>query len=204
MDCFYLNTFCSILTFLYWFIIFILTCIYRIFLNFKPMLFLYIYVCVCVCVRVCVYIFLHVTLFNFNTLLEEVIPRSSLLKLLEQFIVLKLMGKLDIDYSLKNMPIPSNDSYLIKPFEKTESVVQWICWRAHLILQEKHENRIRREDFGFKSKSTPPQFLDMIPNLKLRYVKDTFHKKLKEDISKITSHDTFLSSQTKQVISTTT
>ena len=37
MDCFCLNTFCSDLTFLYWFVFFILTCIYRIFLNFKHM-----------------------------------------------------------------------------------------------------------------------------------------------------------------------
>ena len=55
---------------------------------------------------------------------------------------------------------------------------------------------IRRENFGFKSKSTPPQckqhmesfkkeFLDMILNIKFRSVKETFQKKLKEEIPKI-------------------
>ena len=68
-------------------------------------------------------------------------------------------------------------------------------WRAHFLSQEKHESDIWREDLGFKSKSTPPQckhmetfekeFLDMIPNIKFRSVKDTFQKKLKEDIPKI-------------------
>ena len=67
-------------------------------------------------------------------------------------------------------------------------------WRAHF-LQEKHESDIRQEDFGFKSKITPPQckhmetfekeLLDIIPHIKFRFVKDAFQKKLKEDIPKI-------------------
>ena len=36
-DCFYLNTFYSVLTLLNWFVFFILMCIYRTFLNFKHM-----------------------------------------------------------------------------------------------------------------------------------------------------------------------
>lgn len=61
--------------------------------------------------------------------------------------------------------------------------------------QENHKSDIRREDFGFKSKSTPPQcehmqafekeFLDIIANIKFRSVKDAFQKTLKEDISNI-------------------
>ena len=56
-----------------------------------------------------------------------------------------------------------------------------------VILEEKNS--------GLNKKNTPPQckhmeafekeFLDMIPNIKFRSVKDTFHKKLKEDIPKI-------------------
>ena len=84
---------------------------------------------------------------------------------------------------------------MIKLIEKIESVVKRMRWRAHFVLQEKHESDIRQEDFGFKSKRTPPQckhikafereFLDIIPNIKLRSVKDAFQKKLKEDIPKI-------------------
>ena len=79
--------------------------------------------------------------------------------------------------------------------EKIESVVKQMRWRAHFFLQEKHESDIRQEDFGFKSQNTPPQcehmeafekaFLDIIPNIKFWSVKDTFQKKLKEDIPKI-------------------
>ena len=54
--------------------------------------------------------------------------------------------------------------------------------------QENHKSDIRREDFGFKSESTPPQckhmqafekeFLDIIANIKFRSVKDAFQKTL--------------------------
>ena len=143
-----------------------------------------------------IYVFLHRALFSYNTSIKEIIERSFLLQLVEYFILFKLtMEKLDIDYSLKNIPIPSNESYLIKLIEKIESVVKRMRWRAHFFLQEKHESDIRREDFGFKSKITPPQcehmeafekeLLNIIPNIKSRSVKDAFQKRLKEDILKI-------------------
>ena len=93
------------------------------------------------------------------------------------------MEKLDIDYSLKNILIPSKESYLIKLIVNIESVVKGMRWRADLFLQEKYESDIWRENFGFTSKSNPSQcnhieaiekeFLDMIPNIKFRSVKDT-------------------------------
>ena len=83
-----------------------------------------------------------------------------MLQLVDHLIVFTLiMEQLDINYSLKNIPIASIESYLIKLIEKIESLVKQIHWRALLFLQEKHESDIRREDFGFKSKNTPPQCL---------------------------------------------
>ena len=105
------------------------------------------------------------------------------------------MEKLDIDCSLKNIPIPPSESDLIKLIKKIESVVKQMRWRAHFFIEENHESDIQREDFGFKSKSTPPQyehmeafereFLDIIPNIKFGSVKNAFQKKLKEDIPKM-------------------
>ena len=83
---------------------------------------------------------------------------SFLLRLAEHFIVSKLiMEKLDINYSLKNIPLPSSKSYLIKLIKKIESVVKRVRWRARFFLNKKHENDIRREDFVFKSRNSPPQ-----------------------------------------------
>ena len=76
-------------------------------------------------------VFLHQTLFSCNTLLDEIIPRSFLLQLVEHFIVFKLITeKLDIDYLLNNIPILSNESYLIKLIEKIESVEKRMRWIA--------------------------------------------------------------------------
>ena len=135
-------------------------------------------------------VFLHWALFSCNILLEEIMQYSFLLQW-GLYCIKTYHGKLDIDYSLKNIPIPSNVSFLIKLIKKTESVVKQIRWRAHFFLQEKCEGYIRREGYGFKSKSTSPkckhmEAFDMIPNIKFRSAKDTFLKKLKEDITKIT------------------
>ena len=69
-----------------------------------------------------------------------------------------------------------------------------MSWRLHFFLHKKYESDILRKDFGVKSKSAPPQyqhmetfekeFIEMIPNIKFRSVKDTFQKKLKEEIQK--------------------
>ena len=63
------------------------------------------------------------------------------------------MEKLDIDYSLKNIPIPPNESYLIKLLEKTESVVKRMRCRAHFFLQEKQYS-VRRLRVYIKKHST--------------------------------------------------
>ena len=101
------------------------------------------------------------------------------------------MQKLDIDYSLKKIPIPSNESYLIKLIDEIESVVKQMRWRAHFFLQEKHKSDVRREDFGFKSKITPPQCEHMeafekelpyiIPNIKFRSV---FHSRCISEVER--------------------
>ena len=99
------------------------------------------------------------------------------------------MENLDIDYSLKNIPIPFNESYLIKLIEKIETVVKRMRWRAISSYKKSMKLIFGEKTSEFKSKSTPPQceymeafekeFLDMIPNIEFRSVKDTFQKKLK-------------------------
>ena len=57
-----------------------------------------------------------------------------MLQLVEHAILLKLiMEKLDINYSMKNIPIQYSESYLIKLIEKIESVVKRMRWRDHFM-----------------------------------------------------------------------
>ena len=109
------------------------------------------------CITLLYYITLHYLYYItlcYIILLEKIIPCSFLLQLLEHSIVLKLvMEKLDIDYLLKNIPIPPNESYLIKLVEKTESIVKRMRWRAHFFLQEK-QYLVRRFRVYIKKHST--------------------------------------------------
>ena len=76
------------------------------------------------------------------------------------------MGQFRLDYSLKNIPIPSRDSYLRNLIEKAESVLKRMRWKAHFFLkgeksQEKSQENTR--NFGLLSNKTPPTVLELKP-----------------------------------------
>ena len=107
------------------------------------------------------------------------------------------MEKSEIRYSLKNIPIPSKESYQLNFIDKIKSLVKRMIWRAFYYLnQQKFDNEIK-ETFGFKSKKCPPpcsdlvpfekDLLDMVTSLKFRHVKHLFQRELSEDIRKIKS-----------------
>ena len=105
------------------------------------------------------------------------------------------MENLGINYSFKKHTYSIQRVIPDQSNREDWNAVKRMRCRAHFLIQENHERDIWREDFGFKSKSTPPQgelmeacekeFLDVIPNIESRAVKDTFQKKWKEDILKI-------------------
>ena len=109
------------------------------------------------------------------------------------------------EYSMKNIPIPSRNTYMKKLIEMTESVIKRMRWKAFFFEQNKHKNRTddstndddnaKENNFGFKSRKCPPQneelnkfesdVYDMIKNVEFRQVHDDFQDKLKHDIKKI-------------------
>ena len=107
------------------------------------------------------------------------------------------MEKSEIRYSLKNISIPSKESYQLNLIDKIKSLVKRMTWRAFYYLnQQKFDNGIK-ETFGFKSKKCPPPCSDLVPfekdlsdmvtSLKCRHVKHLFQRELSEDIRKIKS-----------------
>ena len=113
------------------------------------------------------------------------------------------MKKFDFDYSMKNIPIPSNRSYKLKLVDKMELVVKRMRWKAHFYFEDQKrknkgeltKNQERKENFGFKSKSCPKplkeldnfekELFDITKNLKFRNTHDNFQQQLKKDIQKI-------------------
>ena len=63
------------------------------------------------------------------------------------------MEKSEIKCSLKNIPIPSKESYQLNLIDKVESLVKRMRWRAFFYLNQQKCNNEIKEIFGFKSRS---------------------------------------------------
>ena len=63
---------------------------------------------------------------------------------------------------MKNIPIPSNQSYLKSLFGKLESFIKRLTWKVFYFDTAEHEEiDSRPEGYGFKSEKTPPQHEDL-------------------------------------------
>ena len=102
---------------------------------------------------------------------------------------------ISIHYSLKNIPIPSQDAYLRNLIEKVESVIKRMRCKANFFLKgNKNSNESNR--FGLPS-TTPHAILEMKPfeddlfnlidNIKFRNARNEFQESLANDLKKINS-----------------
>ncbi len=100
------------------------------------------------------------------------------------------------DYSLKNIPIPSQDAYLRNLIEKVENVLKRMRWKAHFFLKgDKMSDQ--NNPFGLPSNKTPPTILEMksfendvinlIENITFRNAENQFQISLANDLKKINS-----------------
>ena len=62
------------------------------------------------------------------------------------------MEKLNLNYSLKNIPITDNISYQVKLIEKIESVLKRMRWRAHFFLNQSKRQANTKTTYDFKSR----------------------------------------------------
>ena len=107
--------------------------------------------------------------------------------------------RLNIDYSLKNIPIPSADSYKRRLIEKVESVIRRMRWKAFFFLkgsEEVEDEGQENNNYGLcKTKACPPQveelkpfendLLRMVEGISFRNMSDPFQAKMKADIKDI-------------------
>ena len=116
------------------------------------------------------------------------------------------MERINLNYSLKDIPMPIKSSYQLKLIEKIESVIKCMRWKTFFFLRDNSDinktnsngiNESGKDTFGVKSKqhsaqiNEPQSFekdlLDIIKAIQFRNVKDDFQTKMKNDISKIKS-----------------
>ena len=108
------------------------------------------------------------------------------------------MDKINFGYSIKSIPIPSNQHYLKCLLEKLNSFIRRLRWKAYFF--DHHDEHAQNEDnnnYGFKSERTPPQINDLIDfeadlyrmarSVSFRKVSNPFQNKLACDVKTINS-----------------
>ena len=108
------------------------------------------------------------------------------------------MEKVNLNYSTKNIPIPSERSYLLKLTEKIELVIKPMRWKA-IHYNEGQGRRNQTEWYGLRSTRCPGKVNELIPFekdlialvkvIKFRKVKNQFLKKFQQDIKRIRTSD---------------
>merc|ERR1712240_120233 len=108
--------------------------------------------------------------------------------------ITNMFKQADIEYSLKNIPIPDKDSYLKSLLSKTECFIQRLRWKTYFFLNPK-EKTCDTNTFGFKTEKSAPQVKElvnfendlylMIENLEFVSYRSTFQNQLNKDVKKI-------------------
>ena len=106
--------------------------------------------------------------------------------------------KVNLNYSTKNIPIPSERSYLRKLTEKIELVIKRMWWKA-IHYNEGKGRRNQTEWYGLRSTRCPGKVNERVPFekdltalvkvIKFRKVKNQFQKKFQQDIKRIRKSD---------------
>ena len=70
------------------------------------------------------------------------------------------MEKLNFNYSIKNIPLPSPNEYLQRLIEKSESFLRNMRWKAYFFLNPR-STTASKDTYGFKSTKNPPPIDDL-------------------------------------------
>ena len=102
------------------------------------------------------------------------------------------MEKLKFDYSMKNIPVTTKRSYLLKLIEQIEMVIKRMRWK---VIYCNMKGSIKTETYGLKSQKTPPpikeleafenDLIELVKNIKFRTVHNQLQRTLKSDIKLI-------------------
>ena len=95
------------------------------------------------------------------------------------------MEKINLGYSIKNIPIPSERTYLMQLVEEIEAVIKRMRYRA-IYFKKAEGDRVIPERYGLRADSCPPQVPELIPfeeelihlveEVKFRKVRNDFQK----------------------------
>ena len=97
-------------------------------------------------------------------------------------------------YSTKNIPVPSENTYLQMMVNSVEKLIHNLRWKSIFYLKPQSKSN-SKETFGFKSTAPAPQVIelknfenalvDMVKNIKFQYRPNTFQQKVNKDVKEI-------------------
>ena len=75
------------------------------------------------------------------------------------------MDKKNFGYSLKNIPIPNQNSYIKCLISKVDNLIRRMRWKAFFFERqnENPETEFINNNYGFNSEKTPPQNNALVP-----------------------------------------
>ena len=102
-----------------------------------------------------------------------------------------------MEYSKKNIPIPSQEEYKVYLISKVEKFIKRMRWKALQFLGKLDSSE--KQTFGFRSRNCPPaveelaNFEDdlmlMTKNVEFRNINNTFQEKLRNDVKELRESD---------------
>ena len=109
------------------------------------------------------------------------------------------MEKIQFNYSMKNIPLPSKHTYRLSMIDKAESLIVRMRWKVFRFVNELNDSMNNQNNYGFKSSKSPPphkalaafedDLFEMIRTIKFRDYINPFQKKMSNDIKQIMSSE---------------
>lgn len=101
--------------------------------------------------------------------------------------------KINLGYSLKNIPIHSAKTYRTHLIDKVESVIRRMRWKAHFFLKGTAQDSERgNQHYGFKSRASAPPVLELkafeadlvklVEDIRFRKVEQQFQTDMENDL----------------------
>ena len=119
------------------------------------------------------------------------------------------MDRISFEYSTKNIPTASKQSYLKCLIDKTEKLIKNMRWRAFFYLNPP-KKQSNKETYDFKSTRTPPAIDEMkvfeakmtrlIQNIEFSKHTNDFQQKIKQDIQTATNRPNCKSRQNYKLL----
>ena len=107
------------------------------------------------------------------------------------------MEKICLDYSRKNIPIPSRREYEMLMMGQMDKVMDWMRWRAWHVMNPGKEAVL--ETFGFRTTKASPavpelkefeyDFCNLLKNIKFVKRRNDFQQRMSNDLAKLKEDD---------------